>query len=72
VCTRTTGGSSFCGSLLDSTSSCATCKRDADCAKQGFPPGSACTPFATGACAGTCPTGMMCMPPCGYVPPDQM
>jgi hypothetical protein len=35
----------------------------------GFPPGSACAPIATGNCVGTCPTGMVCMAPCGDVPP---
>jgi hypothetical protein len=37
--------------------------------KLGFAPGSACVPFGTGNCAGICPTGMMCVAPCGAVPP---
>jgi hypothetical protein len=36
----------------------------------GFPPESACAPVSQGRCAGGCPTGMACLPPCGYVPPD--
>lgn len=69
VCMRTTSGSSFCGSTV--TSNCAACKRDADCVALGYPPGSACAPFTNGACAGNCPTGMMCMAPCeGFQPPE--
>jgi hypothetical protein len=67
-CTRTTAGSSFCGDV-STTSDCAICKRDVHCVALGFPPGSACVPFATGFCAGSCPSGMLCMAPCGYVPP---
>ena len=68
-CLRTTSGSSYCGSAV--TSDCAACKRDADCVALGYPPGSACAPFTNGACAGNCPTGMMCMAPCeGFQPPE--
>ncbi len=72
ACTRTTSGSSFCGSISTVASSCTTCKRDADCVNFGYPPGSACAPFATGVCAGLCPTAMVCMAPCGATPPVEM
>jgi hypothetical protein len=69
ACTRTTAGSAFCGSFTSGTSDCASCKRDSDCLKLGFPVGSACAPVATGNCAGRCPTGLLCLAPCGTVPP---
>lgn len=73
VCLETTGGSAFCGSLAARASGCADCKRDADCLALGAPPGSACVPFATGACAGACESGMLCVAPCHVAPfvPEQ-
>jgi hypothetical protein len=70
LCVRTTAGSSFCGDISIEVSGCADCQSDADCERQGFPPGSACAPFVNGACAGTCPSGMVCMGPCGYEPTE--
>jgi hypothetical protein len=64
VCLETTGGSTFCGSLAARVSGCADCRKDADCLALGLPSGSACVPFATGACAGTCESGMVCVAPC--------
>jgi hypothetical protein len=68
VCIRTTAGSSYCGENNTAVSHCAECQSDADCERQGFPAGSACAPFANGTCAGKCPTGMLCMAPCGSTP----
>lgn len=62
-CTRTTGGSNFCGSI--EVYGCADCSRDADCLDLGFPAGTACAPFSTGICASTCQSGRICMTPCG-------
>jgi hypothetical protein len=70
-CSRTTAGSNFCGDILfASGTNCADCKKDADCEAQGFPPGSACVPFATGFCAGNCEGGMVCMARCGTTIPE--
>lgn len=73
ACVRTTAGTNFCGDFFfpsgcTTCSGCAVCERDADCVKQGFPPGSACTPFSAGRCAGVCESGTRCMVPCGTVP----
>lgn len=70
-CVQTTAGSNFCGELYYANK-CADCQKDADCEALGYPPGSACAPFAAGNCAafGCGETGMACLPPCGYVPPD--
>ena len=70
-CVRTTAGSSYCGVIDLSIIGCASCKRNADCVRLGFPPGSACAPTATGNCAGDCATGMVCLVPCGAVPPPR-
>jgi hypothetical protein len=68
-CIRTTANSNFCAEL--GASVCVDCQKDADCEVLGLPPGSACLPVAGGLCAGDCPeTGMVCLPPCGSVPPD--
>jgi hypothetical protein len=73
VCLETTGGGTFCGSLAARASGCAACQRDGDCLVLGLPPGSACVPFATGACAGACESGMACVAPCDASPfaPEQ-
>lgn len=68
-CLHTTAGSNFCALLADG-SACVTCQRDTDCAELGFPAGSACVPVSERHCAGTCESGMMCLLPCGYVPPE--
>jgi hypothetical protein len=68
ACIRTTAGSNFCSSEL--AIECADCQQDADCEALGFPPGSACAPTSEGGCAGLCETGMACLAPCGYVPPE--
>jgi hypothetical protein len=70
ACLRTTAGSNFCADLDTGIDICAECKRDADCEQLGYPSGSACAPIAVGFCAGTCETGMACVPPCGYVSPE--
>jgi hypothetical protein len=71
ACIRTTAGSNFCYDAGAETSSdCADCQADADCAALGFPPGSACVPFSDGVCAGSCASGMACMVPCGDEPPE--
>lgn len=74
-CYTTTAGSNFCGqgrSLNDEDPRCADCQTDADCLSLGYPAGSACAPVATGNCAGHCPTGMACLPPCGVELPESM
>jgi hypothetical protein len=68
ICLRTTGGSSFCAAN-NNASRCAACQRDSDCEALGFAPGSACAPFSTGACAGVCSSGMVCVAPCGTAAP---
>jgi hypothetical protein len=68
-CYATTAGSKYCAAL-GTSSRCADCKKDTDCEKLGYPPGSACVPFAKGRCAGFCETGMACAVPCGYEPPE--
>ena len=60
-CFTTTGGSDVCAELFP-PSSCAVCRRDADCEALGFPQGSACIPF-------DCESGFACMVPCGKAPP---
>jgi hypothetical protein len=67
---QTTGGSAFCGSLAARARGCADCEGDADCLALGLPSGSACVPFATGACAGACESGMACVAPCDVAPGD--
>ena len=73
-CVVTTGGSSFCGDFFvpsgcgKACTDCAVCKRDADCVRKGFPPGSACAPFSAGRCAGICESGTKCVVPCGAAP----
>jgi hypothetical protein len=69
-CTRTTAGSAMCGTV-SAPSVCADCTKDADCEALGLPPGSACIPFSAGNCAGNCESGMACMVPCGFVPPEE-
>jgi hypothetical protein len=75
-CHRTTAGSVFCADFFPSDDPgvdprCVDCQKDADCLALGFPPGSACAPVSQGYfCAGACPTGMACLTPCGYEPPD--
>jgi hypothetical protein len=64
-CFRSTAGSNVCSTGI----ACADCQRDADCIALGFPPGTACAPVSTGGCAGSCPTGMACVGPCGDEPP---
>ena len=44
-------------------------RRDADCLALGFPPGSACLAVGVGRCAGFCPSGTACNPPCPTAPP---
>lgn len=66
ACLETTGGSKYCGSL--NVRACADCRKDADCIDLGFPAGSACVPFETRICAGTCASDMMCVAPCGVTP----
>jgi hypothetical protein len=39
-CAVTSGGAPFCGQF--DVGACTACRRDADCAEQGFPAGSAC------------------------------
>jgi hypothetical protein len=69
ACLRTTADSNACAQL--GTDACADCQKDADCAALGFPPGTACAPFAGDlACTGVCESGMVCTVPCGYTPPD--
>lgn len=70
ACIRTTAGSNFCYSVLAGGSDCADCQQDADCEALGFPPGSACAPTSEGGCAGLCESGMACLAPCGYEPPE--
>lgn len=71
LCFRTTAGSNFCEDANPgSGSDCADCKKDADCAALGFPPGSACVPVSEGRCAGQCESGTGCLVPCGFEPPS--
>jgi hypothetical protein len=70
ACIRTTAGSNFCYSVLAGAGDCADCQQDADCAALDFPLGSACAPTTAGGCAGLCETGMACLAPCGYQPPE--
>ena len=66
ACFRTTAASNYCAELFGpGLSQCATCQRDADCVAMGLPPSSACAPVSQGFCAGTCPSGMACLIPCG-------
>ena len=68
-CIRTTANSNFCAQL--GAPVCADCRKDADCAALGMPPGSACLPAAAGICGADCPeTGTVCLPPCGRNLPD--
>jgi hypothetical protein len=71
-CYRTTSGSRYCsaGLLNEGDPRCADCKTDADCVALGFPPAAACAPVSQGLCAGSCPTGMACLTPCGAALPN--
>jgi hypothetical protein len=71
LCTRTTAGSTICGTV-GGPSICTNCTKDADCVAQGLPAGSACVPFTEGNCAGNCESGMACMAPCGSPLPDYL
>jgi hypothetical protein len=68
-CIRTTADSHICGTTL-APSECVDCKKDADCAAMGFPPGTACASVAEGNCAGLCETGTACIAPCGSMTPE--
>lgn len=67
ICYPTTAGTSFCADV--NSGACANCARDADCLALGFPPGSACLAVGVGRCAGFCPSGTACNPPCPTAPP---
>jgi hypothetical protein len=72
ACVRTTAGSNFCFDIAyEAANDCADCQTDADCEALGFPPGSACAPFAQGEiCAGaSCEGGMACVTPCPAAAP---
>jgi hypothetical protein len=67
-CVVTTGGAPFCGQL--DVGACTACRRDADCAAQGFPIGSACIRM-TGEFCPLCPAlgfTSACIAPCGTEP----
>jgi hypothetical protein len=69
LCWRTTSDSQFCGDLNgESGSSCAVCRKDADCEALGFPAGSACVPVGGGNCSPS-PCGTACLVPCGTAAP---
>jgi hypothetical protein len=69
-CYATTAGSNFCTEASMGFDVCAECQKDADCVALGHPPEFACAPAFAGACAGACESGMACLPPCGYAPPE--
>lgn len=72
LCLQTTAGSIFCGEGGNTgLDVCADCQTDADCEALGHPAGSACIPVFEGECAGICESGMACMAPCGYLPPEE-
>jgi hypothetical protein len=69
-CYATTAGSNFCTEASMGFDVCAECQKDADCVALGYPPEFACAPAFAGACAGSCESGMACLPPCGFAPPE--